>query len=47
VIVDVLLKDAGPEEYDALVLPGGQMNPDIPGTLPEAISFVNSLFRRQ
>lgn len=44
---DVLLKGARPEDYDALVLPGGQMNPDIPGTLPEAISFVNSLFRRQ
>ena len=43
----VLLKDASQEDYDALVLPGGQMNPDIPGTLPEAISFVNSLFRRQ
>lgn len=40
----MLLKGARPEAYDALVLPGGQVNPDIPGTLPEAISFVNSFF---
>ncbi len=42
--VDVLLKDARPEDYDALVLPGGQMNPDILRTLPQAISFVKSFF---
>ena len=45
--VDVLLKDARPEDHYARVLPGGNMNPDILRTLPEAISFVNSLFRRQ
>jgi protease I len=44
VTVDVLLKDARLEDYDALVLPGGQMNPDILRTLPEAISFVKSFF---
>jgi protease I len=42
--VDVLLKDARAEDYDALVLPGGQMNPDILRTLPEAIRFVKSFF---
>ena len=44
VTVDVLLKDARQEGYDGLVLPGGQMNPDILRTLPEAISFVKSFF---
>jgi protease I len=44
VTVDVLLKGARPEDYDALVLPGGQMNPDTLRTLPEAISFVKSFF---
>lgn len=42
--VDVVLKDARHEDYDALVLPGGQMNPDILRTIPEAVSFVKSFF---
>jgi protease I len=42
--VDVLLKDARPEDYDALVLPGGQMNPDVLRTIPEAVTFVKSFF---
>lgn len=40
----MLLKDAGHEDYDALVLPGGQMNPDILGTLPEAVRLLKSFF---
>ena len=44
VTVDVLLKDARHEDYDALVLPGGQMNPDVLRTLPEAIDFVKAVF---
>lgn len=28
------------DEYDALVLPGGQINPDILRTIPEAVSLV-------
>jgi protease I len=44
VSVDVLLKDARHEDYDALVLPGGQMNPDVLRTLPEAIRLVKSFF---
>lgn len=27
--VDLLVRDVSPEDYDALLLPGGQMNPDI------------------
>ena len=42
--VDVVLKDARHEDYDALVLPGGQINPDILRTIPEAVSFVKSFF---
>jgi protease I len=42
--VDVVLEDARHEDYDALVLPGGQMNPDILRTFPEAVSFVKSFF---
>lgn len=42
--VDVLLKDARMEDYDALVLPGGQMNPDVLRTIPAAVAFVKSFF---
>lgn len=42
--VDVLLKDARPEDYDALLLPGGVMNPDKLRALPEAVEFVRAFF---
>lgn len=42
--VDVALSDAKPGDYDALVLPGGQINPDILRTIPEAVSFVKSFW---
>jgi protease I len=42
--VDVKLKDARAEDYDALLLPGGVMNPDTLRTLPEAVEFVRSFF---
>jgi protease I len=42
--VDVRLKDARAESYDALLLPGGVMNPDKLRTLPEAVQFVRSFF---
>jgi protease I len=38
--VDVALKDARPENYDALVLPGGVMNPDKLRLEPDAIAFI-------
>jgi protease I len=38
--VDVALKDARPEDYDALVLPGGVMNPDKLRLEPDAIAFI-------
>lgn len=40
--VDVPLDAASPEDYDALVLPGGQMNPDSLRLVPEAVDFVRA-----
>jgi protease I len=38
--VDCALADANPNDYDALLLPGGVMNPDRLRTIPEAIQFI-------
>lgn len=38
--VDALVADADPSEFDALVLPGGQMNPDKLRMDQDAVSFV-------
>ena len=40
--VDVPLSQASPGDFDALVLPGGQMNPDSLRMKPEAIEFVRA-----
>jgi protease I len=42
--VDVPLNKANPDDYDALLLPGGVINPDILRTLPEAIEFIKKIF---
>lgn len=42
--VDVPLKKANPADYDALLLPGGVMNPDKLRTIPEAVQFVSHFF---
>jgi protease I len=42
--VDVRLKNAKADDYDALLLPGGVMNPDTLRTLPEAVEFVRAFF---
>ncbi len=42
--VDVPLKKAKPEEYDALVLPGGVMNPDRLRLDKKAVEFVRTFF---
>jgi protease I len=44
--VDVPLKSANAEEYDALLLPGGVMNPDHLRMDPEAVSFVKKFFEQ-
>lgn len=40
--VDVALGEADPEGYDALVLPGGVINPDALRLVPAAIEFVRA-----
>jgi protease I len=40
VAVDRTLDEAKPEEYDALVLPGGVINPDALRLEPKAIAFI-------
>jgi protease I len=44
IAVDRNLQDADPEEYDALLLPGGVMNPDKLRTIPAAVRFAKSFF---
>lgn len=41
--IDITLKDAKPDDFDALLLPGGVINPDRLRTFPEAISFVTKI----
>lgn len=42
--VDVSLDSAKPDDYDALLLPGGVINPDKLRTEPKAVHFVKSFF---
>src|ERR1700729_3945840 len=42
--VDQLLDAADPKNYDALLLPGGVMNPDALRMQPKAVAFVKSFF---
>ena len=42
--VDVPLDKANPDDYDALILPGGVMNPDKLRMNPTAIQFVRAFF---
>jgi protease I len=42
--VDLTLDETDPSEFDALVLPGGVMNPDMLRTLPQAVAFVKAFF---
>ncbi|MHB8381360.1 MAG: type 1 glutamine amidotransferase domain-containing protein [Candidatus Binataceae bacterium] len=44
--VDVALGSADPNDYDALLLPGGVSNPDELRTNPEAVSFVKAIFAK-
>jgi len=43
--VDLSLGKADPNDYDALLLPGGVTNPDELRTLPQAVRFVKSFLR--
>ena len=42
--VDVPLDRADPDQFDALVLPGGVMNPDKLRVNPKAVAFVRAFF---
>ncbi len=44
--VDVPLDQADPSQYDALMLPGGVMNPDKLRTMPQAVQFVRAFFEQ-
>ncbi len=45
VTVDRVLADAKPADYDALVLPGGQINPDLLRVETDAIDFIKGFDR--
>jgi protease I len=45
VAVDQTLNDAKPEQFDALMVPGGLMNPDTLRANEEALEFVRHFFR--
>jgi protease I len=42
--VDMPLDSARSEDFDALLLPGGVINPDMLRALPEAVAFVKAFF---
>ncbi len=42
--VDLSLDDAKASDFDALVLPGGALNPDKLRTLPKAVAFAKAFF---
>lgn len=42
--VDKTLDEASPSDYDALVLPGGQINPDLLRVEPKALKFIKDIF---
>ena len=44
VAVDLTLDDAKPEDFDALLIPGGLMNPDTLRSTNEALEFVRHFF---
>ncbi|MEO6870743.1 MAG: type 1 glutamine amidotransferase domain-containing protein, partial [Chthoniobacterales bacterium] len=42
--VDLTLDDARPDDFDALMIPGGLMNPDELRSTPEATEFARAFF---
>jgi protease I len=41
---DIALSDARADDFDALLLPGGVINPDALRIIPEAVAFVKAFF---
>jgi protease I len=44
VAVDLTLDDAKPQDFDALMIPGGLINPDTLRSTPEALEFTRHFF---
>ena len=44
--VDKRLEEANPETYDAVVLPGGQINPDLLRVNAKAIDFIRTMYEQ-
>jgi protease I len=42
--VDAALQQANPQQFDALLLPGGVISPDKLRMMPEAVEFVKAFF---
>ena len=42
--VDKVLDQVSPSDYDAIVLPGGQINPDLLRLEPNALKFIKDMF---
>ena len=42
--VDKTLDQASPADYDAIILPGGQINPDLLRVEPAALKFIKDIF---
>ncbi len=42
--VDKTIGDVSPSQYDAVVLPGGQINPDLLRLEPQALKFIKDIF---
>jgi protease I len=47
VSVDKSLAEVSADDYDAVVLPGGQINPDLLRVEPKAIAFIKDVFNQK
>jgi protease I len=45
--VDKTLGEVSADDYDALVLPGGQINPDLLRVEPDALAFIKDIFNQK
>jgi protease I len=45
--IDKTLDEVSPSDYDALVLPGGQINPDLLRVEPKALAFITDIFNQK
>src|SRR5437868_1737205 len=45
--VDKTLDQVSADDYDAIVLPGGQINPDLLRVEPKALSFIKDIFNQK